>query len=284
MQIDSLKYFYEVAMLKSISKVANNSHISQPALSQQLVKLEEGLGVTLLERSNKGVTLTPQGHILFKYSVEILKSYEHLIKELDTYKKGKKEIVVETNSTNTKYIINNVMKRILNEFKDYKVIINNNCRKEGHMNLLHNVSDIVVSNKRIDDITLQTDYLGSTKYVLVHNSMYKIKKIQEVPFIKIVDDVISEQDLSAINLLNNATIAANSLETIKECLNSYPSVALMPKNAVERELRENIFKEIDVEEIDVKYDVFITYRKDTRKSIRNKINNIIEAIEKNLNK
>ena len=56
-------YFYEVAELKSISKVSNNLHISQPALSHQLSSLEKQLGVTILERSNRGVKLTEQGKI-----------------------------------------------------------------------------------------------------------------------------------------------------------------------------------------------------------------------------
>ena len=58
MRISSLRYFYEVAQLKSISKVSKDLHISQPALSHQLFKLEKELGVTLFERSNRGVELT----------------------------------------------------------------------------------------------------------------------------------------------------------------------------------------------------------------------------------
>ena len=68
MNIESLRYFSEVAMLKSISKVADKSHISQPALSNQLLKLELELGVKLFERSNRGVNLTEYGEMLFQFS------------------------------------------------------------------------------------------------------------------------------------------------------------------------------------------------------------------------
>ena len=67
MHIDSLNYFYQVANSKSISTVAKNSHISQSALSQQIAKLENKLNVKLFTRTNKGVSLTPEGEILFKY-------------------------------------------------------------------------------------------------------------------------------------------------------------------------------------------------------------------------
>ena len=79
MRISSLMYFYEVAELKSISKVSNNLHISQPALSHQLSSLEKQLGVTIFERSNKGVELTDKGKILYNYSKEILKLHNSLL-------------------------------------------------------------------------------------------------------------------------------------------------------------------------------------------------------------
>ena len=68
MRISSLRYFYEVAQLKSISKISNNLHISQPALSHQISKLEKYLGVKLLERSNTGVELTTKGQVMYKYA------------------------------------------------------------------------------------------------------------------------------------------------------------------------------------------------------------------------
>lgn len=48
MHIESLEYFKQIAKVKSISKVASNSHISQPALSQQVQKLEDSLGKNFL--------------------------------------------------------------------------------------------------------------------------------------------------------------------------------------------------------------------------------------------
>ena len=82
MHIDSLNYFYQVANSKSISTVAKNSHISQSALSQQIAKLENKLNVKLFNRTNRGVSLTPEGEILFKYSETILNAYNKMQEEL----------------------------------------------------------------------------------------------------------------------------------------------------------------------------------------------------------
>lgn len=71
MRITSLAYFYEVAQLKSISKVSGNLHISQSALSHQLSNLEKELNAKLFERSNKGLALT-QKDKMFKQELEYI--------------------------------------------------------------------------------------------------------------------------------------------------------------------------------------------------------------------
>lgn len=64
--LEYLKVFYEVAKHKSVSKAASALMISQPAITQTLNKLEEGLGATLLIRNNKGVSITFVGQQVFE--------------------------------------------------------------------------------------------------------------------------------------------------------------------------------------------------------------------------
>ncbi len=61
MNIRDLEYIIAVAELRNFSKAADYCHISQPTLSNQIKKLEEQLGVSLFERSNKKVIPTPAG-------------------------------------------------------------------------------------------------------------------------------------------------------------------------------------------------------------------------------
>lgn len=60
-----LRYFLAVAREQSFTKAAEQLHITQPTLSRQLAALEEELGVKLLVRSGRNITLTDQG-IFFK--------------------------------------------------------------------------------------------------------------------------------------------------------------------------------------------------------------------------
>jgi LysR family nitrogen assimilation transcriptional regulator len=59
-----LRYFLSVAQTGNIGRAARDLNVSQPAISLQLRKLEEGLGTPLLLRHGRGVTLTPAGTCL----------------------------------------------------------------------------------------------------------------------------------------------------------------------------------------------------------------------------
>ena len=61
MELRQFSYFTTVAKLGSISQAAKELHIAQPALTRQIQKLEDDLGVLLLERTGRGVTLTDAG-------------------------------------------------------------------------------------------------------------------------------------------------------------------------------------------------------------------------------
>ena len=66
-----LIYFKEIARLGSISKASQHLNIGQPALSAQLKKLEEYMGVQLFERRNRRLFLTDAGKVTLEYSEKI---------------------------------------------------------------------------------------------------------------------------------------------------------------------------------------------------------------------
>src|SRR5580658_9285423 len=67
-----LRYFAKVAELGNVTRAAEACHVSQPSLSQQIVKLERELGQRLFERLGRGVRLTEAGRRLKRYADQIL--------------------------------------------------------------------------------------------------------------------------------------------------------------------------------------------------------------------
>jgi len=72
MNLRDIRYLVTVADLKNFSQAAEACFVSQPTLSMQIKKLEEELGVTLFERSNRSVRLTEPGERILEASRRIL--------------------------------------------------------------------------------------------------------------------------------------------------------------------------------------------------------------------
>lgn len=82
MELDQLRHLVHVADTGSITKAAEVSFLSQPALSRSIQRLEESLGVPLLERQARSVCLTQAGTVLVERARNILSMVDDLKKEL----------------------------------------------------------------------------------------------------------------------------------------------------------------------------------------------------------
>lgn len=81
MLLTQIKYFQAVVRLGSFSKAAEECHISQSAVSQQIKVLENELGVELLERNGRSFSLTEAGRHFYEKSLIISNDIQRLITE-----------------------------------------------------------------------------------------------------------------------------------------------------------------------------------------------------------
>ena len=75
MNINQLKYVLEVAASSSMREAATNLFITQPALSASIRELEEELGILIFNRTNKGISLTPEGREFLVYAKQSVGQY-----------------------------------------------------------------------------------------------------------------------------------------------------------------------------------------------------------------
>lgn len=85
MEYRHLEYFYTVSKLKNFTQAAKNLHVSQPTVTNAINQLEEQLGVKLLDRNTKNVSLTPQGEIFYKRVGSILADIKTAMEEVQNY-------------------------------------------------------------------------------------------------------------------------------------------------------------------------------------------------------
>lgn len=78
MNFRALQYFVKLAELKHFSKAAEACFVSQPTLSTQIRKLEEELGVSLVERAPRKIMLTPVGEDIAHRARHVLRDIEHI--------------------------------------------------------------------------------------------------------------------------------------------------------------------------------------------------------------
>jgi len=77
-ELRHLRYFAVVAQELHFGRAAERLHVAQPAVSQQIQRLEHELGVQLLERTSKHVRLTPEGAQLLEHAQRILSDADSL--------------------------------------------------------------------------------------------------------------------------------------------------------------------------------------------------------------
>ena len=94
MNLLHMKYAVTIADTNSINKAAEKLYVGQSALSRAIKELEAGLGVTLFERSAKGMTLTADGEVFVRYERTVLKQVDEIENMFNEGAAGKKRFSV----------------------------------------------------------------------------------------------------------------------------------------------------------------------------------------------
>lgn len=86
-----LEQFLAIAEAGSYVAASEKLHVSQPALSYNLKKLEANLGVKLFERSSRGVKLTPYGETLYENALTMGRLYSNAVESIARQKAGREQ-------------------------------------------------------------------------------------------------------------------------------------------------------------------------------------------------
>ena len=118
--LELYRVFYTVAKHKHMTKASEELHISQPAISQSIKKLEDQLGGTLFLRSNKGMELTEEGKMFYEYvkgALELINNAENEFTSFKDLSKG--EIKIGCSTTLTKLVLMDTLKNFHLEDEKY---------------------------------------------------------------------------------------------------------------------------------------------------------------------
>ena len=159
--LELYKVFYAVAKNKHMTRASEELHISQPAISQSIKKLEEQLGGTLFLRSNKGMELTEEGKMFFDYvkgALELIKNAENDFTSYKDLTKG--EIKIGCSTTLTKLLLLDTINEFHKKYPNINFQIENdltstliNDLKLGKLDfVIFNESDIKEKNLNLEKL------------------------------------------------------------------------------------------------------------------------------------
>lgn len=116
--------FYTVARTGSISHSSRDLYISQPAISKAIQKLEQNLDTVLFKRSSRGVTLTPDGELLFekvKEALSLLDEGENSIRH--NRSRDIPKLRLGASSTLTRYVLLSHLENYIARFPHVRITI-----------------------------------------------------------------------------------------------------------------------------------------------------------------
>ncbi len=115
LDITTLRSFVAVAEAGGVTRAAGFLNLTQSAVSMQLKRLEETLGLTLLDRSGRGVSLTPAGEQLLKYARRMVELNDEIYARL-TMTDWEGELVLGVPHDIVYPVIPRVMKKMQRDF------------------------------------------------------------------------------------------------------------------------------------------------------------------------
>lgn len=123
MDLGQLKYFTKIVEHGSFTRAAQDCSVSQPALSQQIAKLEKELGQPLFERQGRSIEVTPAGHVLRAQADKILQMVDDVKRQItDDGQTGR--IGISAIPTIGPYFIPGLLKSIGSQFAKASFVVN----------------------------------------------------------------------------------------------------------------------------------------------------------------
>ncbi|ATW27242.1 LysR family transcriptional regulator [Candidatus Formimonas warabiya] len=275
MDLHYLKLFHVLALQGSFTKAAESLHISQPALSVQIKKLEGQLGMKLFDKVGNKIALNENGKLLSGYTQQIFA----LVDEAEHILLNKTECIigsVNVGGSNTPGAY--ILPKIIGEFKSLypKVEVNlhiANTDETAHM-VINGQVDFAVNGGNLPyNHSICIEKLMDDKAVLAASPL---NRLSEKEFVKPSDfadiNFVSHETNSYLhkfleNFIQEMKIPSRiamkfgGIDAIKQAISADLGISLLPYSAVSFELKSGLIKELRIRGKSWSYPYSLIYHK-----------------------
>ena len=195
MTLDYYRIFYYVAQYQSFSKAAEILGNNQPNLSRCMNLLESELGCKLLVRTNRGVSLTPEGERLFSHVA--IANEQLMLGEQEILKDKSLEsglVTIGASETALRLFLLNKLELFHHNYPHVRLQISNHSTPQAIRALSHGTVDFSVVTTPIDIkkplhrtslLSFREILIGGSSYAAIASRMQSLHDLSEVPFISL---------------------------------------------------------------------------------------------------
>ena len=232
--LELYRVFYVVAKNKHMTKASEELHISQPAISQSIKKLEDELGGALFLRSNKGMELTSEGKMFYEYvkgALELISNAENEFTSFKDLSKG--DIKIGCSTTLTKLILVDTLKEFHEEYPNINISITNDLTSNLINDLKLGKLDFVIFNEsNIKETNLNLEKIKELKQGFIYNPDYfkdeinTFEDLNKYPLILQKEESNSRKLLDSIALNNNVKLIPKMEVVSQELITDFTFIGL----------------------------------------------------------
>ena len=232
--LELYRIFYVVAKNKHMTRASEELHISQPAISQSIKKLEDQLGGTLFLRSNKGMELTEEGKMFYEYvkgALELITNAENEFTSFKDLSKG--EIKIGCSATLTKLVLMDILKEFHKDYPNININITNGLTKDLLNDLKLGKLDFVIYNEsNIKETNLSLEKIKELEQGFIYNeeffkdSINSFEDLNNYPLILQKQESNSRKLLDSIALENNVKLIPSMEVVSQDLITEFTNIGL----------------------------------------------------------
>lgn len=215
--LELYRVFYVVAKNKHMTRASEELHISQPAISQAIKRLEDQLGGTLFLRSNKGMELTSEGKMFYDYvkgALELINNAENEFTSFRNLSKG--EIKIGASTTLTKIILMDTIKKFHSDYPNININITNDLTSNLIIDLQKGKLDFVIFNEgNFKENNITTEKIKELRQGFLYNPQYFNNSIQSINELNHYPLILQKKESNSRKFLDHYTLEKNVLLNAK---------------------------------------------------------------------
>ncbi|WP_434355512.1 LysR family transcriptional regulator [Parasalinivibrio latis] len=265
MNLTQLKLFNELARELSFVKVAKLNHISQPAVSVHIKKLEQALGQQLVSRTSQTTQLTPEGLLILEDVKEILRLCDN-IKVRSNYKQGILEGHIRVAAIHSvgMYEIGDFLASFMKSFPKVCVHLEYKHSEDIYEEIKKEKIDIGIvaypqNMPRIEFLPYAEDELClivGNQHRLSHKKSVPLRTIENEPFIAFGEGIPTREAIDSLfekrDVFVDIRMTHNNVYTLKKSVEAGVGVSIVPHATVKEEVEKGTLKRIKINDIDTK--------------------------------